>query len=176
MKLIFIHGAPAVGKLTVAKALTQSTPSRLFDNHDAIDAALTIFEFGDPGFWELVQTIRLSVLEAAIKQNIPLVVMTSCYSSPDDTPDFEKIETVIKEHGGAILPIYLFCSQEEAVRRVGNADRVERGKTTTESGLKEFQSMYNFTNVPRENCLKLDSEIISADETAMKIIQHFELR
>ncbi len=126
MKLILIHGAPAVGKLTVAKALTQATSSKLFDNHAAIDAALTVFNFGDPGFWELVRTIRLAVLKAALEQNVPLVVMTSCYSAPEDTPDFELFENVIQEHGGEILPAYLFCSEEEAIRRVGNADRVER--------------------------------------------------
>ena len=50
MKLIFIHGAPASGKLTVAKALLRIVPGRLFDNHAAIDLARTVFDFGAPGF------------------------------------------------------------------------------------------------------------------------------
>ncbi len=49
MKLLFLHGAPAAGKLTVAKALLQRVPGRLFDNHAAIDLARTLFEFGDGG-------------------------------------------------------------------------------------------------------------------------------
>ena len=44
MKLLFLHGAPATGKLTVAKALLRIVPGRLFDNHAAIDLARTIFE------------------------------------------------------------------------------------------------------------------------------------
>lgn len=175
MKLILIHGAPAVGKLTVSKALVQATSSKLFDNHAAIDTALTVFEFGDPGFWELVQTIRLSVLKAAAEQNVPVVVMTSCYSAPEDTLDFERFDNVINEHRGEILPVYLTCSEEEVFRRVGNADRVERGKTATIDGLKDFGAQYNFTHVPKENCLMLSSEVRSAAETAAEIIKHFEL-
>lgn len=175
MKLILIHGAPAVGKLTVAKALIQATSSKLFDNHAAIDAARTVFEFDEPGFWDLVRTIRLSVLKAAAEQNVPLVVMTSCYSAPEDTPNFEQFESVIQEHDGEILPAYLYCSEEETIRRVGNADRVERGKITTEHSLKDFNTRYNLTHVPRENCLILDSEIRSAEETAQEIISHFDL-
>ena len=58
MKLLLLHGAPAAGKLTVAKALLGMVPGRLFDNHVAIDLALTIFDFGAPGFWELVHSVR----------------------------------------------------------------------------------------------------------------------
>ena len=37
MKLLFLHGSPATGKLTVAKALLGIVPGRLFDNHAGID-------------------------------------------------------------------------------------------------------------------------------------------
>jgi hypothetical protein len=80
MKLVFLHGAPATGKLTVAKALLNVVPGRLLDNHAAIDFARTIFEFGAPGFWELVHQIRLAALEAAAQHGVPLVVIT--FSTP----------------------------------------------------------------------------------------------
>jgi tRNA uridine 5-carbamoylmethylation protein Kti12 len=59
MKLVFIHGAPAVGKLTTAKALLDRISGRSFDNHAAIDIARTLFEFGTPEFWELAQATRV---------------------------------------------------------------------------------------------------------------------
>ena len=55
MKLIFLHGEPASGKLTVARALLRLVPGRLMENHAAIDFARTLFDFGAPGFWELVE-------------------------------------------------------------------------------------------------------------------------
>ena len=66
MKLVFLHGAPASGKLTVAKALLRVVSGRLFDNHAAIDFARTMFDFGVPGFWDLVHEVRLSARDAAV--------------------------------------------------------------------------------------------------------------
>lgn len=86
MKLIFLHGAPATGKLTVARAPLRAVPGRLFDNHAAIDVARTVFDFGAPGFWALVHSVRSSVLDAAAEHDVPLVVATSCYAEPDDRP------------------------------------------------------------------------------------------
>ena len=76
MKLIFLHGAPATGMLTTAKALLQKVSGRLFDNHASIDVARTVFDFGAPGFWELVSAIRVQVLSAAVENGVPLVIMT----------------------------------------------------------------------------------------------------
>ncbi len=78
MKLLFLHGAPAAGKLTVAKALLEIVPGRLSDNHAAIDLARTIFDFGAPGFWELVHTVRCSALDAAAQKGVALVITTWC--------------------------------------------------------------------------------------------------
>jgi hypothetical protein len=71
MKLLFIHGAPAARKLTTARALLHRVNGRLFDNHAAIDVDRTVFDFGAPGFWELVQVIRMSVLDAAAERVPP---------------------------------------------------------------------------------------------------------
>ena len=51
MRLVYIHGAPAVGKLTVAKSLAQLTNARLFDNHVSINLARSLFDHGQQGYW-----------------------------------------------------------------------------------------------------------------------------
>lgn len=175
MKLLFLHGAPAAGKLTIAKALLGMVPGRLFDNHVAIDLALTLFEFGAPGFWELVQSVRYSALDAAAAQGVPLVVTTFCYAEPDDWPQFEQIDDIMQRHGGALLPVFLQCSREELARRVGNPDRVERRKLTSEPILMQDLDRYDFAPVPRPNCLKLDTGARPPEATARKIVQHFGL-
>jgi hypothetical protein len=175
MKLIFLHGAPAAGKLTVAKALLRTVPGRLFDNHAAIDVAQTVLDFGAPGFWELVQVVRASVLEAAAEQGVPLVVATFCYAEPDDLPAFEQFEAIVQRHEGELLPVFLRCSGEELIRRVSNTDRAERRKIASEKGLNNFLAQYNISPVPRTDCLVLDSDTRSADATAQEIIRHFDL-
>jgi hypothetical protein len=123
MKLVFIHGAPAAGKLATARALLSLVNGRLFDNHAAIDVARTVFDFGAPGFWELVQVVRMSVLGAAAERCAPLVVIRCVYVEPDDLPIFEQFESIVKRRGRQILPVFLRCSTEEIIRRIGNADR-----------------------------------------------------
>jgi hypothetical protein len=175
MKLIFIHGAPASGKLTIAKALLRIVPGRLFDNHAAIDLARTVFDFGAPGFWELVDVVRLSVLDAAAAHGVPLIAATYCYSEPEDFALFEQFEGILKRHDGKLLPVFLYCSEEEAARRVGNADRAARKKIASMKALNSFRTRWNIAPVPRDNCLTLDTEVRSPDAVAHEIIRHFAL-
>src|SRR3712207_5258148 len=142
MKLVFLHCAPAGGKLTVAKALLRLVPGGVFDNHAAMELAVTVFDFGVPGFWELVHSARLSVLEAAASHDIPLVVATYCYSEPEDRPAFRQFEAIVTRYGGEVLPVYLHCSRDENVRRLSNADRAMRGKIASEQGLDRFLARY----------------------------------
>ena len=175
MKLLFLHGAPAAGKLTVAKALLRLMPGRLMDNHAAVDLALTVFEFGAPGFWELVHDVRLSALDAAAEHGVPLLVTTFCYAEPEDREQFRQIEAIVQRHGGELLPVFLHCSREEALRRVGNPDRVERRKLTSGEHLIRDLDRYDLTAVPRPDCLRLDTGVNPAEVTARKIVHHFRL-
>ena len=62
MKLVFIYGPPGVGKLTVAKELSNLTGFKLFHNHVSIDFASSVFDFGTAAFWHVVRQARHEVL------------------------------------------------------------------------------------------------------------------
>lgn len=175
MNLVLIHGAPAVGKLTVAKALLEIVPGRLFDNHAAIDLARTVFDFGAPGFMQLVNDARLLVLEAAAAQSVPLVVVTFVYAEPEDRALFEAFEEIVHRHGGRVMPVFLRCAAEETARRVGNADRVARRKLTSPDALATFCAGYTITQVPRPDCLVLETDSTPPNTTARTIADHFQL-
>jgi len=175
MKLLLLHGAPAAGKLTVARALLRRVAGRLFDNHAAIDLARTMFDFGAPGFWELVRSVRYAALEAGAANGVALVVTTFCYADPDDRPQVAAFEAIMQRAGGELLPVFLHCSRAEALKRVGNPDRVERGKMTSAAGLNKYLDDYNFTPVPCAGCLSLDTEAQSVEATVREIISHFGL-
>jgi hypothetical protein len=176
MKLLFLHGSPATGKLTVAKALLGMVPGRLSDNHAAIDLARTIFDFGAPGFWELVHRVRCAAFDAAAERGLSLVVTTFCYADPEDLPQYEKFEEIMQRRGGELLPVFLHCSREQAARRVGNPDRVERRKMTSAESLIRDLDNYKFSAVPRPDCLMLDTEVRPPEATAREIIDHFGLK
>src|SRR5688572_21380935 len=95
MKLLFLHGPPAAGKLTIARALLSLTQGRLLDNHSAIDYARTVFDFDAPGFWRLVGDVRFAALERAGEYGVPLVVYTICYADPEDRSHLERVEALL---------------------------------------------------------------------------------
>ncbi|WFU17382.1 hypothetical protein [Bradyrhizobium sp. CB3481] len=175
MKLLFLHGAPAAGKLTVAKALLRIVPARLMDNHAAIDLALTVFDFGAPGFWELVQNVREAAFEAAAERDVPLLVTTFCYAEPEDRVYFGRVEQIMQRYDGELLPVFLHCSREEALRRIGNPDRVARRKISSGEHLIRDLDRYDLTAVPRADCLRLDTSNDPAAVTAQRIVRHFRL-
>ena len=53
MKLIFIHGPVASGKLTIARALAALTGLAVFHNHLVVDAVAAVFPFGSEPFIRL---------------------------------------------------------------------------------------------------------------------------
>ena len=44
MKLIFIYGTPATGKLTVAKVLSNKIGFKVFHNHLTFDLVISIYD------------------------------------------------------------------------------------------------------------------------------------
>ena len=67
MDLVFLHGPPAVGKLTVATALAARTGLKLFHNHLVLDAITAVFDFRSPGFLHLREALWLEVFATALE-------------------------------------------------------------------------------------------------------------
>lgn len=175
MKLLFLHGAPAVGKLTVGKAVLELVPGRLFDNHAAIDLARKVFDFGAPGFWELVHAARVSVIETGAQHGLPLLVVTYCYAEPEDREAFKQFDNIVTRAGGAMYPVYLSCTRGATLQRLGNDDRRARGKLTSPQGLDDFLGQFVLSPVPHAACLALDTTAVAPAETARRIVEHFGL-
>jgi hypothetical protein len=81
----------------------------------------------------------------------------------------------MQRRNGELLPVFLHCSREEAARRVGNPDRAERRKMTSQEGLFRDLDNFIFPPVPRSDCLELDTEARSADLNAQEIVRRFGL-
>jgi len=175
MKLLLIHGAPATGKLTVARELASLTGLALVDNHAAIDIARMVFGSAAPGFWDLVHDLRVTTLRGAARAGVSRLITTAAYSHPDDAPLLRDYERAVEEHGGVIELVHLYCSEETLMTRVSANERAQRGKIATPEGLKIYLDRNNFVAVPRDNCLSLSTETIAPAETAAAIAQHFRI-
>jgi hypothetical protein len=131
MKLVFISGMPAVGKLTVAKELQKLTGYRLFHNHLTVDLLLEVFEFGSPQFIELRESIWLSVFNHACKANLPGLIFTF---NAENTVRQEFIDRAIKtveSQAGDVIFVELVCGSDELKRRLVDPSRGQFGKLTS---------------------------------------------
>jgi hypothetical protein len=73
MTLLLVFGPPAVGKMTVGRALADASTFRLFHNHHVIEPLLDVFEFESPQFQRLLGEFRQRVLEEAAGADVDLV-------------------------------------------------------------------------------------------------------
>jgi len=121
-KHLLIYGPPAAGKLTVAQAIAERYDVRVLDNHVAVDAALRLFTFGERGFFRLVHTIRVAMLESAALAGRD-VVSTLAYAHPIDVPTVERLLDASRAHGAEATVAQLLPSDDEVRRRVTSASR-----------------------------------------------------
>lgn len=175
MKLILVHGPPATGKMTVSRKLADITGAPLVDNHVAIDLARNVFGFGAPGFWELVHDVRVATLRAAARADVPVLITTAAYNHPGDLVLLRSYEGAVQEFGGSVSYVYLTCSEQTLMKRVVAPERRERGKLSTQDGLKNYLAANNFEPAPRDACLQLSTEISSPLANAQAIALHFGL-
>jgi hypothetical protein len=175
MKLIFLYGAPAVGKLTVANEIAKRADFKVFHNHLSIDCITPVFEFGSPSFYKLIELIRVeTVAEAArVGQNL---VYTFCFAKNLDEPHVEKIANAVEAGGGEVCFVLLTADKNALEQRILSESRKQYGKAKSVKMMKYFLETYDlFSPVPERESLVLDNTNLSAEDAAAKIIGHFEL-
>ena len=175
MKLIFIYGAPAVGKLTVAQELSKRTGFKVFHNHLSIDCIEPVFDFGTPSFFKLIDLIRVETVAEAARQNVDLIY-TFCYAKGHDEPHVSKIIEAVESHDGDVCFVLLTCERPEVEKRVVEESRRKYGKANNLQILNEIFDKYDLSSpVPNRETLQIDNTKLSPPETAQKIIECFRL-
>jgi chloramphenicol 3-O-phosphotransferase len=168
MKLVFIHGAPAVGKLSVARELHTLNGFRLFHNHLTVDLVSSVFPFGSQSFILLREQVWLAVFSEAAKNDVSVIFTFN----PERTVRARFIEdaaNAVESAGGQIYFIELTCSQDELERRIENPSRKEFGKLCS---LEQYRALeasgaFSFRELPTG--LSLDTTNRSPANTAALI-------
>lgn len=175
MKLIFIYGSPAVGKLTVANEIARLTDFKVFHNHLSIDCIEPIFDFGSESFFKLIELIRVETIAEAARRNVNLIY-TFCYAKDSDDAHVSKITETVEEGGGEVCFVLLTAEKDELRKRVLEGSRKSYGKAKTVEMMDFFFENYDlFSPVPERTSLIVDNTNLSAEATARKIIEHFQI-
>ncbi len=176
MKLIFIYGLPATGKLTVAVELAAMTGYKLFHNHLVVDLLLSIFDFGSPPFVELREQIWLSVFEQACRSHLPGLIFTF---APEGTvrPGFiGEAQSTVEREGGEVHFVELVCPLEELKRRIDSPSRLAYQKLSSVSLFEQLYAdgVFDASNMP-EPALSIDTSLYAPNEAAMEIMRTLDL-
>lgn len=176
MKLIFIYGPPAVGKLTVARALAKLTGYKVFHNQLTVDLVSSIFKVGTEQFNRYNQRYRLELIQAATKENVPGLIMTYVYASYKDDEFIKKLIDVVEKHGGHIHFVQLYCHRDHLHKRVKASSRKSFTKIKTIRLLtKVLRESDYFSAVPFHKGLTIDNTHIAPKRVALKIREHYHL-
>ncbi len=170
MQLIFLHGAPAVGKLTVARELAKLTDARLFHNHLTVDLCSSLFPFGSEPFINLREQIWLAAFAEAARNDVSLIFTFN----PERTVRERFVQDArdaVESAGGRIVFVELTCAGAELERRMEDPSRKEFGKLASVELYRSLRDdgAFNFSRLPEG--LTLDTTNQSPEATAKAIAE-----
>lgn len=175
MRLVFIHGPAASGKLTVARELAARTGLPLFHNHLVVDALLAVFPFGSPTFVELREAMWMDVFRAAAEEGRSLIF--TFHPEASVAPDFpERVVALVEAAGGRVDFVALRCAPEVVEARVEAASRQASGKLSSLALLRELDAKGAFTYPLLPAAIEIDTGTVDPAAAAARIRDGLALR
>ena len=185
-KLVLITGPQAVGKMTVGQELTKITNLKLFHNHMSIDFVSNFFSYGTEIGRNLVNKIRMEILEAVAKSDLEGIIFTvvMAYDCKEDVEQMEKMKNSFKENNGEVYYIELQAPLEIRMERNKTENRKKHKPSKRDEEFSErlllrsdiaFRTESEEGEVTEKNYLKIDNTNISAKEVAKIIKEKFNL-
>lgn len=177
MNLVFLHGRPATGKLTIARKLVTLTGYQLYHNHVAVDEALQLHVFGTPGFIQKRDQLWRQFFIRTAKENPEGVIFTF---NPENSVPQTFIDWLFGDWAGQHIPLFsveLIARETSIENRLATASRRHFKKLTDVSLYRKLRADGAFDSpvIPRSD-LQIDTEKNSADDAARKIVSHFKLK
>jgi len=166
MELIFIHGPPASGKLTVARELARRTGYRLFHNHLTVDLLLAVFDFGSDPFVRLRERIWTDVFREAALSRRSLIFTFN----PEATVRGDLVNVTLHavgSAGGRVRFVELVCPEEEIEQRLELASRASMTKLRSREEYRRLRAAgaFAYPELPAAE-LCIDTSEIEAAEAA----------
>ncbi|CAI9396800.1 hypothetical protein BACSP_04416 [Bacillus sp. T2.9-1] len=180
MKLVFIVGPQAVGKMTVGQELAKVADLKLFHNHMTIDLVSTFFDYGSTAGKRLVELFRKEIFEEVSKSDLNGIIFTYVWAF-DQKEDWDYVNQVcelFESRGATVYFVELEAVVEKRIERNKTPNRLEHKPTKrdiawSENDLKTSMETYRLNSLPGEikqsNYLRINNTYISAEDVAKQI-------
>ena len=182
MKLVFIIGSGAVGKMTVGQELAKITDLRLFHNHMAIEPVIEIFGSHNG---KAIYDIREAVFtNFAASDNYGMIFTYMwAFDMQSDWDYVEHVKDIFKPYGTEFYYVELIAPKEIRLKRNATENRIRNkpSKADIEASNRRLMEEEKYRLVSSEgeitfdNYLRIDNSELSAEETALMIKETFGL-
>lgn len=185
MKFVLLLGPQAVGKMTIGQEIERLTEMKVFHNHQTIDLLLPYFDFSEPAHHRLKDAIRREMFKEMANSSLEGVLFTFVCLFGVEGGGLEFIEETVElfEQAGAdVYIVELDAPVATRLHRNTTENRLthkvtKRDLAASEQDLRETADGYRTRSLPGElpdvNYLFLDTEQLSARESAEAICEHF---
>ena len=184
MPLLLILGPPAVGKMTVGRAVADRSSYRLFHNHHSIEMLLDVFDYGTPPFRTLNTEIRGRVIEEAADTGTDLVF--TFVMGMDEESEADYLARLVAPYGDDVAVVELVADLDTRLVRNRTEHRLAEKKSKrdvewSDDNVRQLEADYRMTSEPGRDApgerllarwphLVLDNSELSPDETAERIV------
>lgn len=183
MKLVFLIGDSAVGKMTVGQELMKLTGLRLFHNHMMIEPVIEIFGSFNG---HVTQQLREVIFHEFAKSGHYGMIFTFmwAFDMQSDWDYAAHVADIFKAQGADIYYAELIASQEVRLQRNETENRLrhkasKRDLEASRAQLLRDDSNYRCVSLPGElpfeNYIRIDNSNLSPEETAALIREKFGL-
>lgn len=181
MRLLFLFGAQAVGKMTVGQALCRITPMRLFHNHMTIEPVIALLGHYDGA---LVQQLREDMFNAFARTDHYGLIFTMVFAFdlPSDWDYVAHIASIFEAQGAQVDYCELVAPLDIRLVRNQTENRLKekpskRNTAQSERFLRDchYREVSLDGECPWPRYLKLDNSQLSPEEAAEIIADHFGL-
>jgi len=177
MKLVFIYGSPAAGKLTISRELAKITGFKIFHNHIVNDLLDEFLESNEKYYWESGAKLKTLLVDLLASSKIKGLIVTMVYGGgPLGLNIAKKMKQSIQKNSGKFCCVKLICDKKELLCRVKGESRKNYNKVNTKKKLLEGFKEFGMDNsLPFKNQLIINNTNVPAKKVAKQIKEHYHL-
>lgn len=186
MLFILIFGPPAVGKMAVGMALEKKLGIKLFHNHMSIEFVQPFFNYGTSAGRRLVGEFRRRIFEEVALSDLKGLIFTYvwAFDLPSEKEYVDSICALFRAKDARVLFVELAAPQSVRVNRNGTELRLahkssKRNRQWSHENLLQEDARHKMNTdgdfYYPEAHLKIDNSLLSPDEVAERVIDHFKL-
>ena len=183
MKLVFILGDAAVGKMTVGQELIKITDLRLFHNHMTIEPVIEIFGRFDGKLRDDMRELIFRHFAASDNYGMIFTYMMD-FDRQSEWDYLEHVKSIFAPYGTGFYYVELIAPQAVRLQRNRTENRLlhkpsKRDVETSDRRLLRDDANHRCVSyegeIPFENYLRIENADLSAAAAARRIKEQFDL-